>query len=54
MRYQLSKMGKLEQRIKTFNYHQFKYIVTPEKITIPSDGTTTQFQIKSNTDWSIS
>lgn len=53
-RYRMSKMGKLEKRIREFDFYQFSYLVIPEEITVPADGSPTLLPIRSNTKWSIS
>lgn len=52
-RYRMSKMGKLEKRIRGFDFHQFPYLVIPDEITIPADGSQTFIPIRTNTKWSI-
>lgn len=52
-RYRMSKMGKLEKRIRGFDFHQFPYLVIPDEITIPADGSLTLIPIRANTKWSI-
>lgn len=54
VRYRMSKMGKLEKRIKSFDFHQFSYLVVPDEITIPVGESSTLLPIRSNTKWSIS
>ena len=53
--YRLSKMGSLEDRLKTtFEYKQFFYIVPAHAtVTIPANGESGPFEIQSNTDWKI-
>lgn len=53
--YRLSKMGDLEDRLKsTFEYKQFSYIVpTHITVTIPAEGGSVPLEIQSNTDWEI-
>lgn len=53
-RYRMSKMGKLEKRIREFDFYQLPYLIVPEEITIPADVSSTAIPIRSNTKWTIS